>query len=925
MSDAHDKRAQQLLHWLNAITGTRYTSVGQCYSGVAFNLLVAAYYPQKAPITRLWYARDPTRQQVTHNLRLLREALDVVGCRKPLDEEALADGHPQACLDLLHYLKAFFSHHPLQGRPALPPHAASCEIGDPVLPPMAHESAREFPDSQSSSDATPSRHANSCGSRARSFTTTGILEPRSISPQSASSERRRQSLSATPLRRSIYGGNSQNSPEGHGSHFSTTQGSLLDGGVTVGVRMRPPTLGRLNTEEEPAMKWKIDKNTLTTWTGGSRHATQYTFENLFDQTAATEKVYVAMCLPIVTQVANDARNGTIFAYGQTNSGKTYTIRGTESSTGIISYAATDLFKAIELYKKEGGRATCSITVSYLELYNEDLADLLAEDTDQNDIMRPVLRDDYSSGALRVVVDNLSQHAVSTTENVEELLQRGDSRRHIGRNNEHDKASRSHALFQFHVERRDFQSRTAPPVVRSQLNVVDLAGSETTYQPYRSRYGDHDPFERTQVKFGPQSPRLMQRKRQFALQNKEGSNIRKSLLALVRVVRVLAEQQRQQGGGVLQPPAGREEHVPYRDSKLTRLLSNSIGGRANTTLICTINPADIRETQATLNFALVAQRIQRRPKQVVLPGSAVVDDLFREEIARLHAELARAEREKHEADQHLAELRARPQLTASRPKRDAAAQAVPDVWENSSQTSGIAPAVPSKELEGIHEKRIRQQQAQLDSAAEKLRNAEVEALRLKDEATDIRRALQRAENMLKEKEAQYKDLQGKQGERDDYWRSEIRKLQDEHRAALNRSELRESELERRLQENRRQKEAMQQYIVYKKDKEDHFQALSHKFGRSHRKPGDDPWTRFLGPPLPGGTQQSLPIAPTETVANRTPTHNSGASQQQRPPIAPGNERTNVRPNEQPILASRAGTGARPNRPVRLGDVNNHRGA
>ncbi|CAL9236883.1 unnamed protein product, partial [Arabidopsis halleri] len=234
--------------------------------------------------------------------------------------------------------------------------------------------------------------------------------------------------------------------------------------------------------------------------------------------------------------------GTVLAYGQTNSGKTHTMRGSTIEPGIISLAVHDLF---DIISQDTSREYL-LRMSYLEIYNENINDLL------DPLNRKLqIHENLEKG---VFVAGLREDIVDSPQQVLELMESGESHRHIGETNMNHYSSRSHTIFR---------------MVKT-YNVVDLAGSERA------------------AKTGAEGVRL-----------KEGTHINKSLMTLGTVIKKLSEGVENQGG-----------HIPYRDSKLTRILQPALGGNANTAIICNITLAliHVNETKSSLQFASRALRV-----------------------------------------------------------------------------------------------------------------------------------------------------------------------------------------------------------------------------------------------------------------------------------------------------------------------------
>jgi len=358
-----------------------------------------------------------------------------------------------------------------------------------------------------------------------------------------------------------------------------------------------------------AWKWDADSivfNPARQDHGQHRGAQQYTFSQLWGMHVQTTQVYQEVGLPIVRRVF-EGYNGCIMAYGQTNSGKTHTISGTGSSVGLIALAVNDFFDHI--------RATPDrvslLRVSFLEVYNEQLKDLLADEQPTL-----IITDDNEG---RVKVGNVTETVVGCLDDVKQLAAKGEARRMFGRNNVHEHASRSHTIFQLIFESRHVDEA----MVRvSTLNVVDLAGSEHTSLPMDfSRMSDK--------KKDPEQRALLETR------EREGNNIRKSLLALGRVVSALA--------------TGPKEHIPYRDSKLTRILRPALGGNSSTVIIATINPwmsdTDDKETNATLRFAFTAQQISNTPYRVALSKDDGLLDYYQNELRELQTQMLLANTER----------------------------------------------------------------------------------------------------------------------------------------------------------------------------------------------------------------------------------------------------------------------------------------
>ncbi|CAF1709969.1 unnamed protein product [Brassica napus] len=348
--------------------------------------------------------------------------------------------------------------------------------------------------------------------------------------------------------------------------------------ISVTVRFRPLSDREYQRGDEVA--WYPDGDTMV------RHEynplTAYAFDKVFGPQANTMDVYDVAARPVV-KAAMEGVNGTVFAYGVTSSGKTHTMHGDQESPGIIPLAIRDVFSIIQ---DTPGREFL-LRVSYLEIYNEVINDLL-DPTGQNLRVREDSQGTYVEGIKEEVVLSPG-HALS-------FIAAGEEHRHVGSNNFNLMSSRSHTLFTLMIE----SSATGDEydgVIFSQLNLIDLAGSESS---------------KTET---------------TGLRRKEGSYINKSLLTLGTVIGKLSE--------------GKATHIPYRDSKLTRLLQSSLSGHGHVSLICTITPASSsnEETHNTLKFASRAKSIEiyaSRNQQIIDEKSLIKK--YQREISILKLEL-----------------------------------------------------------------------------------------------------------------------------------------------------------------------------------------------------------------------------------------------------------------------------------------------
>ncbi|KAM8804254.1 centromere-associated protein E isoform 2-T2 [Rhynchonycteris naso] len=353
--------------------------------------------------------------------------------------------------------------------------------------------------------------------------------------------------------------------------------------VAVCVRLRP-----LNSREEALgeatqVYWKTDNNAIYQVDGSK----SFNFDRVFHCNETTKNVYEEIAVPIIDS-AIQGYNGTIFAYGQTASGKTYTMMGSEDYLGVIPRAIHDIFQKIEKCPDR----EFLLRVSYMEIYNETIADLLC-DTRK---MKPlIIREDFNRN---VYVSDLTEEVVYTSEMALKWIRKGEKNRHYGITKMNQRSSRSHTIFRMILESREKgePSNCEGSVKVSHLNLVDLAGSERAAQT------------------GAEGVRL-----------KEGCNINRSLFILGQVIKRLSDGQ-----------VGR--FINYRDSKLTRILQNSLGGNAKTRIICTITPVSFDETLSTLQFASTAKYMKNTPYVNEVSSDEALLKRYRKEIIDLKKQL-----------------------------------------------------------------------------------------------------------------------------------------------------------------------------------------------------------------------------------------------------------------------------------------------
>ncbi|CAK9319389.1 unnamed protein product [Citrullus colocynthis] len=354
--------------------------------------------------------------------------------------------------------------------------------------------------------------------------------------------------------------------------------------VTVTVRFRPLSPREIRQGEDIA--WYADGETIVR--NEHNPTTAYAYDRVFGPTTTTRHVYDIAAQHVVSG-AMEGVNGTIFAYGVTSSGKTHTMHGDQRSPGIIPLAVKDAFSIIQ----ETPNREFLLRVSYLEIYNEVVNDLL-NPAGQNLRIREDAQGTFVEGIKEEVVLSPA-HALS-------LIAAGEEHRHVGSTNFNLLSSRSHTIFTLTIESSPCgESSEGEAVNLSQLNLIDLAGSESS------------------------------KAETTGIRRKEGSYINKSLLTLGTVISKLTD--------------GKANHIPYRDSKLTRLLQASLSGHGRVSLICTVTPASSssEETHNTLKFAHRAKHIEIQAAQNKIIDEKSLIKKYQNEIRCLKEELDQLKR------------------------------------------------------------------------------------------------------------------------------------------------------------------------------------------------------------------------------------------------------------------------------------------
>ncbi|VEU19563.1 DEKNAAC100121 [Brettanomyces naardenensis] len=425
--------------------------------------------------------------------------------------------------------------------------------------------------------------------------------PNSSSSSSGASLRRRASSAklGTPIRSSSRMSRRPSSSMSLSSGSSSGEASAVySGTIRVSVRPRPLDTGK--------NMWVINSDANCVF---NREAGDFFYDNVFSPEVDNKSVYSSTVEPVVNKCL-EGYNGTVFAYGMTGSGKTYSMQGGEGQIGLIDLCVEQIFSHFDAKTQRG--AETKVVCSYLEIYNEKLFDLLNPETSlkvgngtngrQSSLRMHSasstgvtgssaedlrIRDDPLYG---VKVVGLTEVDAPDAETLLRVIRKGDSFRRIGGTDFNARSSRSHAIVLIRLT-----SRNAPdaPQTVSTLCLCDLAGSE---------------------KAAWQLERL-----------KEGSYINKSLLALGTVISKLSQ--------------GSSSHIPYRDSKLTRLLQPSLSGNSIISILCTIHLSTqtFGETVNTLRFASRAKNISYSVSKME-NSSFSTDEKFVESIIRENEKL-----------------------------------------------------------------------------------------------------------------------------------------------------------------------------------------------------------------------------------------------------------------------------------------------
>nr|XP_034313961.1 kinesin-like protein KIN-7I isoform X3 [Crassostrea gigas] len=347
--------------------------------------------------------------------------------------------------------------------------------------------------------------------------------------------------------------------------------------IQVAIRVRPLIAKETNLGQQEV--WNVKENTLEPLDQNGKPGVPYTFDRIFDDHMTTYDLFQEIAKPII-DAAVQGFHGTIFAYGQSSSGKTFTMTGSNMQPGIIKLAVNEIFSRINNIPDREYLVRCC----YMEIYNEKVSDLLSSEDKIIKIQEDTERN--------VNVIGVEERYVMNENDLNAVLKEGEARRHMAETKQNDRSSRSHCILRVIIESRQVDDESA--VMVAHLNFVDLAGSEKAGENTGDRF-------------------------------REGCSINKSLFTLARIIAKLSE-------GVS------NQHIGYRDSKLTRILQNALGGNSKTAIIATITPASLEESHSTLKFASRAKTISNKPKVNEVLSDAALLKRSRMEIQKLQEKI-----------------------------------------------------------------------------------------------------------------------------------------------------------------------------------------------------------------------------------------------------------------------------------------------
>jgi len=455
--------------------------------------------------------------------------------------------------------------------------------------------------------------------------------------------------------------------------------------MKVCVRIRPLQQVDNDTSSEQQRSWIIgdsensvirnNSNTLTDVIDGIDNSfaitptktktteQSYNFDKVYGEEASTQDVYEDIVKEIVSSVCHQGRNGTVFSYGQTSTGKTYTMHG------IICSAARDIFQNVEDREESGKKESQSLTivkVACMELYNEELRDLLVNNGNSSSSPALSIKEDRKGN---VQIPYLTEQRVSSVDDLLTVIHAADMNRSVGATAMNQRSSRSHTIFRITYEKKEAKATHACSAGKVDDGEGDVECTLDGVQEDKENSGGGSQKSNKKVVTtvstlnlvdlaGSESVRLTNAS---GVRQKEGGKINQSLLTLSTVLVKLGKKD--------------SGHINYRDSKLTRILKPSLSGNARMSAICCISPACqySEESKSTLDFASRAMLVRTNAKtnETIEYDDALVGE-FEKEIERFKAETANAEESKRklavslqEAEEQIVCLMANMEIEKSR--------------------------------------------------------------------------------------------------------------------------------------------------------------------------------------------------------------------------------------------------------------------
>ena len=343
--------------------------------------------------------------------------------------------------------------------------------------------------------------------------------------------------------------------------------------ITIAIRIRPLSQNEKELSDIESVT-AINSNSLSVSSENSAKKNsqikyqQFFFDYVFDKTATQQEIYTKTTKNLLESII-EGYNATVFAYGATGSGKTYTMLGiNENERGIMPRSVIDLFKMLNKRKNKEFR----LSVSYVEIYNEEIRDLLGNREELK------LHEDPTKG---VIIQGVKEIFVDNVDNFFDILYKGNQKRTVGKTNANETSSRSHALLKINIENKDKEGPNSSNINCGRFILVDLAGSEKNNSSINPNNNNNSNNNNLNAKNN--------------LRQQEGAKINQSLLYLGICINALAS---------------KSKFIPWRNSKLTHILKDSIGGNAKIVMISTISPSLFctEETLNTLNYSNRAKNI-----------------------------------------------------------------------------------------------------------------------------------------------------------------------------------------------------------------------------------------------------------------------------------------------------------------------------